>query len=190
MSYRFYEHIAHAGELLNLSPTDTHLIPRLTSSVTWLPQLTVSAPLPLLSPLAGVKEIKIGEGTYANVYKGHDARNPSRTIAIKKIKAGAFKDGIDISAIREIKFLRELKHPNVVALLDTFTQSKNLNLVLEFLDTDLEAVIKDRSLLFRTEDVKSWMMMSMRGLEWCHRQGILHRVSEIPSLFPSTQDLV
>jgi cyclin-dependent kinase 7 len=96
-------------------------------------------------------------------------------VAIKKIKAGAFKDGIDISAIREIKFLRELAHPNVIALLGTYSKAQTLSLVLEYLDTDLEAVIKDRSLVFKPGDVKSWMAMSLRGLDFCHARGVLHR---------------
>lgn len=97
------------------------------------------------------------------------------SVAIKKIKAGAFKDGIDISAIREIKFLRELSHPNVIALLGTYSKAQSLSLVLEYLDTDLEAVIKDKTLVFRPGDVKSWMAMSLRGLEFCHARGVLHR---------------
>jgi hypothetical protein len=32
----------------------------------------------------------------------------------EQIKVGQFKDGLDMSAIREVKFLRELKHPNVI----------------------------------------------------------------------------
>jgi cyclin-dependent kinase 7 len=35
-------------------------------------------------------------------------------VAIKKIRAGQFKDGLDLSAIREIKSLQDLKHPNVI----------------------------------------------------------------------------
>lgn len=54
---------------------------------------------------------------------------------------------------------------------------QNINLVLEFLDTDLEAVIRDKSLIFQTADMKSWMVMSLRGLEYIHRFGVLHRVS-------------
>lgn len=96
-------------------------------------------------------------------------------VAIKKIKTGAFKDGIDISAIREIKFLRELSHPNVIALLGTYSKAQSLSLVLEYLDTDLEAVIKDKTLVFKTADVKSWMAMSLRGLHFCHTRGVLHR---------------
>ncbi|KAI0675494.1 CMGC/CDK/CDK7 protein kinase [Trametes maxima] len=98
-----------------------------------------------------------------------------RKVAIKKIKVGQFKDGLDMSAIREVKFLRELKHQNVIELLDVFSSKKNLNLVLEFLDTDLELVIKDRSLVFLPADIKSWMAMTFRGLEFCHRNFILHR---------------
>jgi cyclin-dependent kinase 7 len=61
-------------------------------------------------------------------------------------------------------------------LLDVFSSKTNLNLVLEFLDTDLEMIIKDRSLVFLPADIKSWMAMTFRGLEFCHRNFILHRV--------------
>ena len=37
-----------------------------------------------------------------------------RKVAIKKIKVGGFKDGLDMSAIREVKFLQELHHPNIL----------------------------------------------------------------------------
>ena len=49
------------------------------------------------------------------------------------IKVGEFKDGLDMSAIREIKFLQELRHPNVIELIDVFSTQTNLNIVLEFL---------------------------------------------------------
>ncbi|KAJ7065207.1 kinase-like domain-containing protein [Mycena amicta] len=121
-----------------------------------------------------VKDQKIGEGTYAVVYRGAEA-STSRKVAIKKIKVGLFKDGLDMSAIREVKYLRELKHQNIIELLDVFSSKTNLNLVLEFLESDLERVIKDRSLVFLPADIKSWMAMTFRGLEFCHRNWILHR---------------
>ncbi|THH02704.1 hypothetical protein EW026_g193 [Hermanssonia centrifuga] len=112
------------------------------------------------------KDQKIGEGREVST---------GRKVAIKKIKVGQFKDGLDMSAIREVKYLRELKHQNVIELLDVFSSKTNLNLVLEFLDTDLELVIKDRSLVFLPADIKAWMAMTFRGLEFCHRNWILHR---------------
>ncbi|KAH9000361.1 kinase-like domain-containing protein [Lactarius akahatsu] len=121
-----------------------------------------------------VKDQKVGEGTYAVVYRGRELAT-GRKIAIKKIKVGQFKDGLDMSAVREVKYLRELHHPNVIELLDVFSSKTNLNLVLEFLDTDLEMIIKDRSLVFLPADIKSWMAMMFRGLEFCHRNFILHR---------------
>ncbi|TFY74302.1 hypothetical protein EWM64_g9710 [Hericium alpestre] len=111
------------------------------------------------------KDRKVGEGTYAVVYQGREAAT-GRKVAIKKIKVGQFKDGLDMSAIREVKYLRELHHQNVI---------ENLNLVLEFLDTDLEMIIKDRTLVFLPADIKAWIAMTFRGLEFCHRNFILHR---------------
>ncbi|KAJ3039896.1 TFIIH complex serine/threonine-protein kinase subunit kin28 [Rhizophlyctis rosea] len=155
------------------------------------------------SPFQYVKEKKVGEGTYAVVYRGwavplvklkreevappegkgkgkEPAKPPEpepakRKIAIKKIKIGQFKDGLDMSAIREVKFLRELKHPNIIELIDVFSHKTNLNLVLEFLDADLEMIIKNKSVVFSAADIKSWMLMTFRGIYHCHRHFILHR---------------
>lgn len=87
-----------------------------------------------------------------------------RKIAIKEIKTSEFKDGLDMSAIREVKYLQEMQHPNVIELIDIFMAYDNLNLVLEFLPTDLEVVIKDKSILFTPADIKAWMLMTLRGV--------------------------
>ncbi|KAJ3085482.1 TFIIH complex serine/threonine-protein kinase subunit kin28 [Quaeritorhiza haematococci] len=120
------------------------------------------------------KDKKVGEGTYAVVYLGTQL-DTGRKIAIKKIKIGQFKDGLDMSAIREVKFLQELKHPNIIELIDVFAHKTNLNLVLEFLDADLEMIIKNKNVVFSSADIKSWMLMTLRGIHHCHRSFILHR---------------
>lgn len=120
------------------------------------------------------KERKVGEGTYAVVYLGKQV-STKRKIAIKEIKTGLFKDGLDMSALREVKYLQELKHPNVIELIDVFSTKNNLNLVLEFLPCDLEVLIKDKSIVFKSSDIKSWLLMTLRGIHHCHRNFILHR---------------
>lgn len=38
------------------------------------------------------------------------------SVAIKKIKVGEMKDGLDMTALREVKFLQELRHPNIISV--------------------------------------------------------------------------
>ncbi|KAK6340812.1 TFIIH complex serine/threonine-protein kinase subunit kin28 [Orbilia brochopaga] len=126
------------------------------------------------------KDRKLGEGAYAVVNLGHRRATTTDSaipVAIKKIKVNTeFRDGLSMDAIREVKYLRELHHPNIIALLDVFSsKNQNLCLVLEFLDSDLEMIIKDSSLTLSMADVKSWMLMSLRGLWWCHKAFVLHR---------------
>ena len=49
----------------------------------------------------------------SSCYLGREV-STGRQVAIKKIKVGQFKDGLDMSAIREVKYLRELRHQNVI----------------------------------------------------------------------------
>ncbi len=53
---------------------------------------------------------------YAIVYKAKDTRT-NDDVAVKKIKIGSRQeasDGINLTALREIKFLQEVKHPNII----------------------------------------------------------------------------
>lgn len=128
----------------------------------------------MLTALNYSKDRKVGEGTYAVVYLGKQV-NTDRKIAVKEIKTGLFKDGLDMLAIREVKYLQELRHPNVIELIDVFSAHNNLNLVLEFLPCDLEVLIKDHSVTFSAGDIKLWLLMTLRGVHHCHRNFILHR---------------
>jgi cyclin-dependent kinase 7 len=81
-------------------------------------------------------------------------------------------------AIRELKHLQEISHPNIISLLSVFSsKDQNLNLVLEFLPLgDLEMLIKDvEGVRYGAADIKAWMGMLTRAIWFCHENFILHR---------------
>nr|NVI70829.1 Cyclin-dependent kinase 7 [Cucujiformia] len=99
-------------------------------------------------------------------------------VAVKKIKIGSkqeAQDGVNRTALREIKLLQELNHENLISLLDVFGQSSNISLVFDFMDTDLEVIIKDTSLILTTAHIKSYIIQTLQGLEYLHMYWILHR---------------
>ncbi|XP_074777926.1 cyclin-dependent kinase 3 isoform X3 [Athene noctua] len=80
---------------------------------------------------------KIGEGTYGVVYKARNKRT-GQLVALKKIRLDSETEGVPSTAIREISLLKELKHPNIVRLLDVVHGQKKLYLVFEYLNQDLK----------------------------------------------------
>ena len=86
----------------------------------------------------------LGEGQFATVYKAKDVVT-GNIVAVKKIKLGSrseAKDGINRTALREIKLLQEIQHDNIINLSDVFGHKSNVSLVMDFMDTDLEVIIK------------------------------------------------
>lgn len=124
-----------------------------------------------------VKGQRLGEGTYAIVYKAHLRTDPTQLVAIKKIKVSDFKDGLSMDAIREVKYLQELRHPNIISLLSVFsTKDQNLNLVMEFLPQgDLKMLIQANTVHYGVADIKAWMGMLGRAVWFCHQNFVLHR---------------
>lgn len=119
----------------------------------------------------------LGEGQFATVYKARD-RETGEIVAVKKIKLGTraeAKDGINRTALREIKLLQELSHPNIIGLYDVFGHRSNVSLVFDFMHTDLEAVIKDTSIVLTPGHIKSYILQTLQGLEYMHIHWILHR---------------
>ncbi|TKA27824.1 hypothetical protein B0A50_04925 [Salinomyces thailandicus] len=127
-----------------------------------------------------VKGKKLGSGQYADVFEAHLLADPKKLVAIKKIKVGpeVQEFGISYDSLREIRFLQELHHPNIIKLHAVFsTKNQNLNLVLEHLPQgDLLKLIQDtQSISYTPADIKAWMLMLQRAIYFCHANGVLHR---------------
>ncbi|CAH1796484.1 unnamed protein product [Owenia fusiformis] len=119
----------------------------------------------------------LGEGQFATVYKAKDL-STGDIVAVKKIKVGnksEAADGINRTALREIKLLLELSHPNIIGLVDVFGQKSNISLVFDFMETDLEVLIKDLTVALTPGHIKSYTLQTLKGLEYLHKNWILHR---------------
>jgi serine/threonine protein kinase len=79
------------------------------------------------------------------------------------------------TALREISLLKELTHPNVVALRDVVMESGRLYLIFEFLDCDLKRFLDKQTGPLPMEQVKSFTYQLVRGLAFCHGKGVMHR---------------
>jgi len=135
----------------------------------------------------------LGEGQFATVYKAEDTENNGRIVAVKKIKLGhrsEAKDGINRTALREIKLLQELSHPNIIALLDVFGHRSSISLVCDFMETDLEVIIQDTSMVLSPAHIKSVMLMTIQGVEYLHDNWILHRDLKPNNLLLDSEGIV
>ena len=118
---------------------------------------------------------KIGEGTYGVVYKAKD-KLTGDILALKKIRLEAEDEGIPSTAIREIALLKQLQHPNIVRLYDVVHTEKRLTLVFEFLDQDLKKYLDthaDKGIQAFT--IKSFLFQLLSGINYCHKNRVLHR---------------
>lgn len=119
---------------------------------------------------------KIGEGTYGVVYKGRHKKT-SRLVALKKIRLENEEEGVPSTAIREISLLKELQHPNIVALEDVLMQEGKLYLVFEFLSMDLKKYMDSlpKDVMLEPHLVKSYLYQITEGILFCHMRRTLHR---------------
>uniref|UniRef100_A0A8C5LS21 cyclin-dependent kinase n=1 Tax=Leptobrachium leishanense TaxID=445787 RepID=A0A8C5LS21_9ANUR len=120
-----------------------------------------------------VKLDKLGEGTYATVFKGR-SKLTENLVALKEIRL-EHEEGAPCTAIREVSLLKNLKHANIVTLHDIIHTEYSLTLVFEYLDNDLKQYLDNCGNLMCMHNVKIFMFQLLRGLSYCHRKKILHR---------------
>uniref|UniRef100_A0A3P9PC50 Cyclin dependent kinase 16 n=1 Tax=Poecilia reticulata TaxID=8081 RepID=A0A3P9PC50_POERE len=120
-----------------------------------------------------IKLDKLGEGTYATVYKGR-SKLTDNLVALKEIRL-EHEEGAPCTAIREVSLLKDLKHANIVTLHDIIHTQKSLTLVFEYLDKDLKQYLDDCGNVIHVHNVKLFLFQLLRGLSYCHRRKVLHR---------------
>ncbi|XP_032683847.1 cyclin-dependent kinase 12-like isoform X3 [Odontomachus brunneus] len=127
---------------------------------------------------------QIGEGTYGQVYKARDKRS-SVLVALKKVRLENEKEGFPITAVREIKILRQLNHKNIVNLREVVTDKQDaldfrkdkgsFYLVFEYMDHDLMGLLESGMVDFNEMNNASIMKQLLDGLNYCHSKNFLHR---------------
>ncbi|XP_065596505.1 cyclin-dependent kinase 18 [Cyrtonyx montezumae] len=120
-----------------------------------------------------VKLDKLGEGTYATVFKGR-SKLTENLVALKEIRL-EHEEGAPCTAIREVSLLKNLKHANIVTLHDIIHTERSLTLVFEYLENDLKQYLENCGNLMSVHNVKIFMFQLLRGLSYCHGRKILHR---------------
>ena len=134
-----------------------------------------------------VRGALLGEGTYGSVFQG---TLNGETVAVKRIKPHELRPGMNFTALREVRYLRMLRHENIVNLLETYISERTLFLVMEFCPSDLEKLIRDKSVFLSPADVKAYARMMLEAVAFCHSRAVLHRDIKPANLLLSEEGLV
>ena len=121
----------------------------------------------------------LGQGQWGVVRKA-TRKADGVEVAIKKVRCAAGSaEGVNFQVLREIKMLRDARHPHVVRLFDVFRNpggDATLSLVFELLATDLEKVLYDGGGALVADGVaKGYGFMLLDALAFLHAHHVLHR---------------
>ncbi|KAJ7241006.1 kinase-like domain-containing protein [Mycena haematopus] len=133
---------------------------------------------------------KLGEGTFGEVHKAiHTATG--RAVALKRILMHNEKEGMPVTALREIKILKALNHPAIVNILDMFvvrstpTDAVSVYMVFPYMDHDLAGLLENERVKLQPSQIKLYMKQLLEGTEYMHRNHILHRDMKAANLLIS-----
>ncbi|QPG74443.1 hypothetical protein FOA43_001772 [Brettanomyces nanus] len=122
-----------------------------------------------------VKEI-LGQGAYGVVALGNH-RKTGQSVAIKKIEPFQ-RTLFCLRTLREIKFLKQFHHPNIVRIVDiqkplSFESFKEVYVIEEYMDADLHSVI--RTQVLSDEHIKYFLYQILKGVKYLHSCEVIHR---------------
>lgn len=133
----------------------------------------------------------LGEGTYAKVYRGRDTQKQS-LVALKCFRGDDDDDGDyewvpSINMMREISLLKELKHPNIIELLDVVVlrhgkKPPKVRMVIPYHQCHLGEYIMMHPGLFTRPQCHRFFVQLLRGLAYLHGHQVLHRDLKPPNI--------
>jgi tRNA A-37 threonylcarbamoyl transferase component Bud32 len=119
-------------------------------------------------------EIKdlIGQGSFANVYRGkiHETE-----VAVKVIKVISMKD-MEQSLLAEAGIMVKLRHPHIVLFMGACIKTPDLFLVTEYMSNgSVREILDKKDVQIEPEHVRRFALDSTKGMAYLHSRKILHR---------------
>ncbi|XP_032400788.1 cyclin-dependent kinase-like 1 isoform X1 [Xiphophorus hellerii] len=120
------------------------------------------------------KLAKIGEGSYGVVFKCRH-RETGQIVAIKKFVESEEDPVIKKIAQRETRMLKQLKHVNLVNLLEVFRRKRRLHLVFEFCEQTVLNELDKHPQGVPEAQLKSIVWQTLQAVNFCHKHNCIHR---------------
>eukprot|EP00817_Percolomonadidae_sp_ATCC50343_P002865 CAMPEP_0117432090 /NCGR_PEP_ID=MMETSP0758-20121206/11616_1 /TAXON_ID=63605 /ORGANISM="Percolomonas cosmopolitus, Strain AE-1 (ATCC 50343)" /LENGTH=463 /DNA_ID=CAMNT_0005221735 /DNA_START=39 /DNA_END=1431 /DNA_ORIENTATION=+ len=122
------------------------------------------------------RSLQLGVGTYGEVYRSMHHRT-KKIVAVKQLILKDAKEGLPITALREIMSLKSLSHPNIVELMDCVAnwEKAQFSLVFEYLKHDLNGLLSKCGNTFSLEHRKDLSLQLLKGIKYMHEKRIIHR---------------
>ncbi|NWT77649.1 STK36 kinase, partial [Lanius ludovicianus] len=115
----------------------------------------------------------IGEGSFGRVYKGR-RKHSAQVVALKFIlKVGRSEKELK-NLQREIEIVRDLHHPNIIQMLDSFETAKEVVVVTDYAEGELFQILEDDGSL-PEDQVQTIAAQLISALYYLHSHRILHR---------------
>ncbi|KAI8983843.1 kinase-like domain-containing protein [Pilobolus umbonatus] len=140
---------------------------------------------------------KLGEGTFGEVHEALN-KHTGQLVALKRILMHNEKEGIPITAIREIKILKQLNHPNIVPLIDIAVERGNsarkdkgsIYMVFPYMDHDLAGLLDNPNVRLSPPQIKTYLKQLLEGTAYLHNNRILHRDMKAANLLISNEGVL
>ncbi|XP_043377326.1 cyclin-dependent kinase-like 3 isoform X4 [Chelonia mydas] len=116
---------------------------------------------------------KVGEGSYGTVVKCKH-KETGQIVAIKIFYEKPEKS-VNKIAMREIKFLKQFRHENLVNLIEVFRQKKKIHLVFEFIDHTVLDELQHYCQGLDNKRLRRYLFQILRAIEYLHSNNVIHR---------------
>ena len=146
----------------------------------------------------------LGRGSYGEVWlvsplessagnKGKPRRCVLKRVSIARANNNSNEKNELAAAEREAQLLSSLKHPNIVAYMESFqSRDLHLNIVMAFCEGgDLYTKLKlQKKQLLSEEQILEWFIQITLALQYMHERSILHRDLKTQNIFLTKHEIV
>ena len=134
----------------------------------------------------------IGQGMYGKVYKALNKKE-NKYYAIKRLNFKDINEKEKKQINNEVSLIKNLKHPNVISYKDSFNDVDNyFNIITTFYEGgDIYKKIQNQNgEYFKEEQILNWMVQILLGLNYIHKNGIIHRDIKPQNIFIQNKHII
>ena len=117
------------------------------------------------------------------VYRARD-KQTGEVVALKKVRMDKERDGMPVTALREVRILQSSRHKNIVNLLRVVNGKKPnaIFLVFEYCEHDLARLLETMRVPFTEAESKCLCLQLLQAVEYLHRRWVFHRDLKLSNL--------